>query len=76
MVSTAFTVLSSPPPVPCITRTYDPDGVLLGMVTVSVDEKVGVPELVLKTPFAPDGNPVTERETWELKPLLPTILTE
>jgi hypothetical protein len=46
------------------------------MVTVSVDEKVGVPELVLKTPFAPDGNPVTVREIWELNPLLPTTLTE
>ena len=63
MISTAFAVLSSPPPVPCITRVYDPDGVLLGRVTVNVDEKFGVPEFVLKTPFAPDGSPVTERET-------------
>jgi hypothetical protein len=45
-------------------------------LTVKVDGKVGVPELVLKTPFAPDGKPATERETWELKPLLPTTLME
>jgi hypothetical protein len=55
---------------------YDPDGVLPGMVTVRVEGKLGVPELVLKTPFAPDGSPVTERETWELKPLMLTTLME
>jgi hypothetical protein len=55
---------------------YVPIGVPVCNVTVKVDEKVGVAELVLKTPFAPSGNPVTESETWELKPLLPTTLME
>jgi len=59
-----------------MTRVYDPGGVPVAKVTVRVDEKLGVPEFVLKTPFAPDGNPVTERETWELNPLLPTTLME
>jgi hypothetical protein len=42
---------------------YEPEGVLLDKVTAKVDGNVGVPELVLKTPFAPEGSPVTESET-------------
>jgi hypothetical protein len=46
-----------------MTRVKDPAGALLGTVTVRVAEKSGVPELTVKTPFAPDGSAETERET-------------
>jgi len=55
---------------------YDPVGTVPDNVMVSVEAKSGVPEGLLKTPFAPEGNPETDNETGELKPLSPATFTE
>jgi hypothetical protein len=57
-------------------RVNEPVGALVGMVTVSVEEKSGVDDGTLKTPPTPAGSPAIVKETCELKPLRPETLTE
>jgi hypothetical protein len=57
-------------------RVKEPVGALLGIGTVSVDEKSGEDDGMLNTPSTPAGSPVTVKETRELKPLSPTTWTE
>jgi hypothetical protein len=52
----------------------DPGGASAGSVTVSAESKLGVPDVVVKTPLAPEGNPDTDKVTCELKPFRPTTL--
>lgn len=66
--------LFSPPPVPFTSNVNDPVGAFAGRVTVRAEAKLGVPEEMVKTPLAPEGNPDTDSETWELKPFKPTTL--
>ena len=76
MTRITFAVCVIPPPDPVIVRVNEPVGVLVGIVTVSVEEKSGVDEGTLKTPPTPEGRPVIVRETCELKPFMPETLTE
>ena len=50
-------------PVPVIVKVYVPRGVLMLVVTVSVDVNVGLPEDGLKLAEAPDGRPEQLKET-------------
>jgi hypothetical protein len=47
-------------------------GAFAGRVTVSAEAKLGVPDVTVKTPLAPEGNPDTASVTWDLKPFKPT----
>ena len=71
MARSTFATLLMPPPDPVMVNMNEPVGELLGMVTVSVETKSGVPDGRLKTPSAPDGYPETANETCELKPFKP-----
>jgi hypothetical protein len=75
-VRTRFAMWVNPPPLPVTVNVYEPVDTSTGNVTVSVEAKLGVPEGLLKTPFAPEGNPETDNETCELKPLRAAIFTE
>jgi hypothetical protein len=66
----------NPPPLPVTVNVYTAGATSPGNVTVSVEAKFGVPEGLLKTPLAPEGNPETDNETCELKPLRAEIFTE
>jgi hypothetical protein len=66
----------NPPPLPVTVKVYEAAATFPGNVIVSVEAKFGVPEGLLKTPLAPEGNPETDNETWELKPLRAATLTE
>ena len=65
---TKLAALFSPPPVPVTFNVNDPVGASEGSVTVSAEAKLRVPDGVVKTPLAPEGNPETDRVTSELKP--------
>ena len=67
MFKTRLAALFSPPPVPFTSNVNDPVGAFAGSVTVSAEAKLGVPDVMVKTPLAPEGNPDTERVTWDLK---------
>ena len=69
---TRLVALFSPPPAPVTCSVNDPVCTFVGSVTVSVDAKSGVPDVIVKTPFAPEGNPDTDKVTCELKPFKPT----
>ena len=75
MARITFAVLVIPPPDPVTVRVNEPVGALLGMVTVSVEEKSGADEGTLKTPPTPEGSPATAKETCELNPFRPETLT-
>jgi len=81
-VTAAFTVRTrlatwlNPPPLTVAVNVYEPVDPFAGNVTVSVEAKLGVPEGLLKTPFAPEGNPETDNETCELKPFRAEKFTE
>jgi hypothetical protein len=66
----------NPPPLPVTVNVYGPVDTSVGRVTVSVEEKFGVPEGLLNTPLAPEGNPDTDNETCELNPLRASTFTE
>ena len=72
MFSTRLATLLRPPPVPFTTRVNVPVATFAGSVTVSAEAKLGVPDVVVKTPFAPDGNPDTERVICDLNPFKAT----
>ena len=67
MLKTRLAALFSPPPVPFTSNVNDPVGAFAGSVTVSAEAKWGVPDVMVKTPLAPEGNPDTDRVTWDLK---------
>jgi hypothetical protein len=75
-VKTRLATWLNPPPLPVTVNVYEPVGTSPGSVTVSVEAKFGVPDGLLKTPLAPDGNPETDNETCELKPLRAATLTK
>jgi hypothetical protein len=66
----------NPPPLPVTVNVYEPVETFPGNVTVSVEAKFGVAEGLLKTPLAPEGNPETDNDTGELKPLMEVAFTE
>jgi hypothetical protein len=76
MTRITFASLVIPPPDPVMVRVNEPVGALVGMVTVSVEEKSGLDDGTLKTPPTPAGSPAIVKETCELKPLRPETLTE
>ena len=57
MVRITFATLVIPPPDPVMVRVNEPVGALAGMVTVSVEEKSGRDDGMLKTPPTPAGSP-------------------
>ena len=63
-----------PPSVPWIVRVYEPVGVLLAVVTASVDDEVA--GFGVNVGVAPLGSPATDRLTELLKPPLGLIDTE
>jgi hypothetical protein len=70
-VSEGDVLCCSEPPVPVIVMLEVPAGVLVLVVTVSVlvaPPVVGVTELGLKAPPAPEGHPALVRETGLLNP--------
>ena len=75
MFKTRFAALLTPPPAPVTINVNGPVGAFAGSVTVSAEAKLGVPDVMVKTPLAPDGNPDTDKVTWDLKPFKPTTLT-
>jgi hypothetical protein len=75
MFRTRLAALLNPPPAPVTINVNGPVGAFAGSVTVSAEAKSGVPDATVKTPFAPEGNPDTDKVTWELKPFKPTTLT-
>jgi hypothetical protein len=74
MFKTRLAALFTPPPTPVTSNVNDPGGTFAGSVTVSAEAKSGVPDVTVKTPFAPEGNPDTDKVTCELKPFKPTTL--
>ena len=54
------------PLIPVIVRVYVPVGVLVLVVTESVDDEIA--GFGLKVPLAPLGNPATLKLTWPAKP--------
>ena len=66
----------NPPPLPVTINVNEPEDTFPGNVIVSVEVKFGVAEGLLKTPLAPGGNPETDNDTGELKPLSGATLTE
>ena len=76
MTRITFATLVIPPPDPVMVRVNEPVGAFIGTVTVSVDEKSGRDEGILKTPPTPAGSPARDKETCELKPLRPETWTE
>jgi hypothetical protein len=74
MFKTRLAALLSPPPAPVTSNVNDPVAVFAGSVTVSAESKLGVPEVVVKTPLAPEGNPDTDKVTCELNPFKLTTL--
>ena len=75
-VRTRLATWLNPPPLPLTVIVNAPVGTSPGNVTVSVEAKFGVPEGLLKTPLAPEGNPETDNEICELKPLRAATFTE
>jgi len=75
-VRTRLATWVNPPPLPVIVSVYEAVGTSVGSVTVSIEAKFGVAEGSLKTPLAPEGNPETDNETCELKPLRAETFTE
>jgi hypothetical protein len=75
-VRTRLAIWANPPPLPVTVNVYEAVGASVGNVTVSVETKFGVAEGLLNTPLAPEGNPETDNETCELKPLRALTLTE
>jgi hypothetical protein len=65
----------NPLPLPVTTNVYEPVATSPDNMTVRVEAKFGVPEGLLKTPFAPGGNPETDNETCELNPFKPATST-
>jgi hypothetical protein len=76
MTKIALANLSIPPPDPDMVSVNEPVGELLGMVSVSVEEKSGIDEGTLKVPLTPLGSPSTAKETCELKPFKLATLIE
>jgi hypothetical protein len=72
MFKMRLAALFSPPPVPVTVSVNDPVGAFAGSVTVSAESKLGVPDVMVKTP--PEGNPDTDKVTCELKPFKLTTL--
>jgi hypothetical protein len=72
MFSTKFAALFTPPPAPVTSNVNDPVGTFAGSVTVSAEAKLGVPDVIVNTPLAPEGNPDTDKVTSELKLFKPT----
>ena len=56
-------VFDFPPPVPVTTRGNVPAGVEVPVVTVRVEEQVGLQDSIEKAALAPLGSPVTEKAT-------------
>ena len=75
-VRTRLATWVNPPPVLVTVSVYEAVDTSVGNVTVSVEAKFGVPEGLLKTPLAPEGNPETDNDTCELKPLRAPTFTE
>ncbi len=57
------------PLTPLMVRVLVPAGVLVAVVTVSVDEPDPVTDVGLKAPVAPEGSPLTVNATLPLNPL-------
>jgi hypothetical protein len=76
IVRTRLATWVNPPPLPVTVSVYEAVDTSVGNVTVSVEAKFGVPDGLLKTPLAPEGNPETDNETCELKPLRALTFTE
>jgi hypothetical protein len=75
-VRTRLATCVNPPPFPVTVKVYEVVDTSLGNVTVSVEAKFGVAEGLLNTPLAPGGNPETDNDTCELKPLRASTFTE
>jgi hypothetical protein len=75
-IRTRLATWLNPPPLAVTVNVYEAVAASAGSVTVSVEAKFGVPEGLLKTPLAPEGNPETDSETCELKPLRAVTFTE
>jgi hypothetical protein len=75
-VRTRLATWVSPPPLPVTINVYEAVCTSVGNVTVSVETKFGVAEGLLNTPLAPEGNPETDNDTCELKPLRASTFTE
>jgi len=75
-VRTKLVTWLNPPPLPVTVNVNEPVDTFPGNVTVSVEAKFGVAEGVLNAPLAPEGNPETDNDTGELKPLRATTFTE
>jgi len=75
-VRTRLATWLNPPPLPVTANVNEPVDTFSGNVTVSVEAKFGVAEGLLNTPLAPEGNPETDTDTGELKPLRASTLTE
>jgi hypothetical protein len=56
-----------PPPVPVTVTAYVPGGVVTAVEMVSFEVKPGIPEGGAKLAVAPEGSPVADRPTVELK---------
>ena len=76
IVRTRLATWVIPPPLPVTVNVYEPVDTFPDNVTVSVDVKSGVPVGLLKTPLVPGGNPETDNDTGELKPLRAVTFTE
>ena len=74
MFKTRLAALFSPPPAPVTSNVNGPVGAFGGSVTVSAEAKLGVPDVMVKTPLASEGNPDTDKATCELKPFKLTTL--
>ena len=66
-ISVTVALRGRPPLVPVIVSGKLPPGVVLEVITVSVDEPAPVIEAGLKLPEAPEGNPLTLRATLPAK---------
>jgi hypothetical protein len=74
-VSVTDVVWVSAPLVPVMVSGYEPGGVPVVVVTLSVDDVIGW-LLGLNVPLAPDGSPLTLRASEALKPPVGVIVTE
>ena len=72
-VAVAVRVMVGEPPLPVTVKTYVPLAVEEPTVRVSVEEVVA--GFGLKLPLVPEGRPLTEKVTAELKPLVGLIVT-
>jgi hypothetical protein len=72
-VAVAVRVIVGVPPMPVTVKTYVP--LAVDELTVNVSAEEVVAGFGLKLPVVPEGRPLTERVTGELKPLLGLIVT-